>query len=144
MTSIDPIEKARRQVIRKHATWLKTAIPFYCLSMSDASAAAALHVTVEQVHEAKAIDAERCARKKAVTDAWNAKVKFTDTEVADSGMTGTPKQILWALWIRQKSGAPADVFANELSAKFWIDNRHKFLWRQGIPALMPDTENDPF
>ena len=142
MTNLTPIEKARRQVIRKRNTWLKTAIPFYCLSMSDEAAAAALHVTLEQVRKAKELDAERCKRKKAVTNAWLARIKFTDAEVAASGMTGTARQVLWALWIRKKSGAPADVVARELSAKFWIENRGKFPWSRGIPALVPDDDID--
>jgi hypothetical protein len=143
MPCIDPIEKARRKVVRRRETWLKTAIPYYCACMTDEAVAATLHVTVEHVRMVKAVDAKRRLRKQEVADAWYSKVKFTDAEVAASGMTGTTKQVLWALWIRKRSGAPADVWARELSAKYWIENRNRFPWR-GLAPLMEDVELCPF
>lgn len=128
-------EKARRLAARQRTRWLKTAIPFYSLTMPDADVAASLKVTIEEVQEAKAVDAEKRARAVATSARWNAKVKFSDEEIVESRMTGTRNQIVWALSIRRKSGAPADVLARELTASFWINGRSNFPWT-GIQSLM--------
>lgn len=51
--------------------------------------------------------------------------RHTDEELAASGLTGTPRQIDWALDIRSRSGVPPELAAQVTEARWWIERRDR-------------------
>lgn len=143
MTSArDPLETAHKLTTVHRARWLKAVIPLFPLTMSEAEIAAVLNVPLADIETSILLDKKKRERALASAEIFRQKLKFTDLEIASSGLTGTRNEVTWAMGIRRKSGASADAFESEKSARFWINNRHKFQFWPSIPA-MSDLVTEP-